>query len=185
VLELPSLKTGSKGRRTLELTPEVIELLQSHRALQDRERAAAGVAWKERGLIFTSPGGAPIEPSSYSHAFSAMAQRAGLGRWHVHEARHTAASLMLAMGTKLEIVSRVLGHSSVTVSRPLERQGRQTRMYTIPGQSIRASRHAEVHRCPWHSLGSHSVGRSNLAPILGSRAARPRRSRLPAEANAP
>jgi integrase len=44
-----------------------------------------------------------------------MAQRAGLGRWHVHEARH-AASLMLAMGTKLEIVSRVLGHSSVTVA---------------------------------------------------------------------
>jgi integrase len=45
-----------------------------------------------------------------------MAQRAGLGRWHLHEARHTAASLMLAMGTRLEIVSRVLGHSSVTVT---------------------------------------------------------------------
>ncbi len=50
-----------------------------------------------------------------------MAQRAGLGRWHVHEARHTAASLMLAMGTKLEIVSRVLGHSSVTVGRAKRR----------------------------------------------------------------
>jgi integrase len=79
-------------------------------------RARAGAAWQERGLIFTAPAGAPIEPSSFSHAFLAMAQRAGLGRWHVHEARHTAASLMLAMGTKLEIVSRVLGHSSVTVT---------------------------------------------------------------------
>jgi integrase len=116
VLELSALKTGSKGRRTLELTPEVIELLQGHRALPDRERASAGAAWQERGLIFTAPAGAPIEPSNFSHAFSAMAQRAGLGRWHVHEARHTAASLMLAMGTKLEIVSRVLGHSSVTVT---------------------------------------------------------------------
>jgi hypothetical protein len=28
VLELSALKTGSKGRRTLELTPEVIELLR-------------------------------------------------------------------------------------------------------------------------------------------------------------
>ena len=45
-----------------------------------------------------------------------MAQRAGLGSWHVHEARHTAASLMLAMGTTMEIVSRVLGHSSVIVT---------------------------------------------------------------------
>lgn len=35
---------------------------------------------------------------------------------HFDEARHTAASPMLAMGTKLEIVSRVLGHSSVTVT---------------------------------------------------------------------
>ncbi len=90
--------------------------MQGHHALQDRERATAGAAWQERGLIFTAPAGAPIEPSSFSHAFSAMAQRAGLGRWHVHEPRHTAASLMLAMGTKLEIVSRVLGHSSVTVT---------------------------------------------------------------------
>jgi integrase len=45
-----------------------------------------------------------------------MTVRAQLGRWHLHEARHTAASLMLAMGTKLEVISQVLGHSSVTVT---------------------------------------------------------------------
>jgi integrase len=116
VLELSPLKTGGKGRRTLELTPEIVTLIESHRARQDAERIAAGSTWQERGLIFATPAGTPIEPSSFSHAFSATARRAGLGRWHVHEARHTAASLMLAMGTKLEIVSRVLGHSSVTVT---------------------------------------------------------------------
>ena len=45
-----------------------------------------------------------------------MAERAGLGHWHLHEARHSAASLMIAMGTSLGVVSRVLGHSSITVT---------------------------------------------------------------------
>ena len=116
VIELSPLKTGSKGRRTLELTPEILKMLKGHRSWQEEERDRAGGLWRESGLIFTTPIGATIEPSSFSHAFSRMAQRAGLGRWHVHEARHTAASLMLAMGTKIEIVSRVLGHSSVTVT---------------------------------------------------------------------
>ncbi|HXW78122.1 MAG TPA: site-specific integrase [Acidimicrobiales bacterium] len=116
VIELSPLKTGSKGRRTLELTPEILKVLDGHRTRQEEERARAGALWRESGLIFTTSEGAAIEPSGFSHAFSRMAQRAGLGRWHVHEARHTAASLMLAMGTKIEIVSRVLGHSSVTVT---------------------------------------------------------------------
>ncbi|HTT92841.1 MAG TPA: tyrosine-type recombinase/integrase [Acidimicrobiales bacterium] len=115
-IELSALKTGSKGRRTLELTPEILKALEEQHLRQEGERARAGALWQKSGLIFTTPVGTPIEPSSFSHAFSRVAERAGLGRWHVHEARHTAASLMLAMGTKLEVVSRVLGHSSVTVT---------------------------------------------------------------------
>jgi integrase len=115
-LELTPLKTGSRGRRTLDLTPELLSVLQSHRARQAGERLAAGPAWTDSGLVFTTALGAPIQPSSFSHAFASMAKRAGLGRWHLHEARHTAASIMLAMGTRLEVVSRVLGHSSVTVT---------------------------------------------------------------------
>ena len=116
VLELTPLKTGSKGRRTLELTPELTECLRAHRARQAAERLAAGPAWTDTGLIFTTALGAPVSPNAYTHAFARTAGRAGLGHWHLHEARHTAASLMLAMGTKLEVVSQVLGHSSVTVT---------------------------------------------------------------------
>jgi integrase len=116
VLELTPLKTGSKGRRTLDLTPELLDVLRAHRARQAAERLEMGPAWMDSGLIFTTSIGTPVEPSSFSHAFASMAERAGLGHWHLHEARHTAASLMLAMGTKLEIVSRVLGHSSMAVT---------------------------------------------------------------------
>jgi integrase len=115
-LDLSPLKTGSRGRRTLELTPELLDVLRSHRARQGAERLEVGEAWVDEGLIFSTAIGGRLQPSHFSHAFATMAERAGLGHWHLHEARHTAASLMLAMGTKLEIVSRVLGHSSVTVT---------------------------------------------------------------------
>ncbi|WP_298443647.1 tyrosine-type recombinase/integrase, partial [Ferrimicrobium sp.] len=49
-------------------------------------------------------------------AFQSFAARAGLGKRHVHELRHAAASLMLAAGTPLPEVSRVLGHSSTRIT---------------------------------------------------------------------
>ncbi len=115
-LELSQLKTGSKGRRTLELTPELVDALRSQWARQAAEHLLVGEGWFDSGLVFTTPVGTPIEPGSFSHAFTAMAESAGLGRWHLHETRHSAASLMLAMGTRLEVVSRILGHSSVTIT---------------------------------------------------------------------
>ncbi|MDR8407787.1 tyrosine-type recombinase/integrase [Nonomuraea sp. 3-1Str] len=46
-----------------------------------------------------------------------MAQRAGLGHWHPHELRHSGASLMLAQGTPLHVVSDVLGHASIAITK--------------------------------------------------------------------
>jgi integrase len=48
--------------------------------------------------------------------FQAICRGAGLGDWHPHELRHSAASLMLAQGVKIQIVSQVLGHSSIRVT---------------------------------------------------------------------
>lgn len=39
-----------------------------------------------------------------------------IGR-HLHELRHTGASLMLAQGTDLSVVSEVLGHPSVAITK--------------------------------------------------------------------
>jgi integrase len=36
--------------------------------------------------------------------------------WHPHELRHSAASLMLAQGVKIKVVSQVLGHSSIRMT---------------------------------------------------------------------
>lgn len=113
-LVLGELKTP-KSRRTLALTPEIMARLRQHRARQAQARMPAGSLWRDHGLIFVTELGAPLDPDNFSHAFSALCERAGLGRWHPHELRHSGASLMLAQGTPLHVVSEILGHASIVI----------------------------------------------------------------------
>ena len=106
-----------KSRRTLALTPELIAVLRQHLIRQAEARLAAGVLWRDHGLVFATEVGTPIDLDSFSHIFSKMCQRAGLGHWHPHELRHSGASLMLAAGTPLHVVSEVLGHASIAITK--------------------------------------------------------------------
>lgn len=116
VLLIGALKTA-RSRRTLFLTSQLVDLLRRHRVRQAEERMAVGEAWEDRGLIFPSEIGTPLDPDNVSHLFSRICRRAGLGHWHLHELRHSGASLMLAQGTDLYVVSEVLGHSSVAITK--------------------------------------------------------------------
>jgi integrase len=78
---------------------------------------AIGPAWREDDLIFPSAVGTPLDPDNVSHWFSRICRRAALGHWHLHELRHSGASLMLAQGIDLYVVSEVLGHSSVAITK--------------------------------------------------------------------
>jgi integrase len=115
-LVVGELKT-SRSRRTLFLTPQLVDLLRRHRVRQAEERMAVGEAWQDHGLVFPSELGTPLDPDNVSHLFSRICRRAGLGHWHLHELRHSGASLMLAQGTDLYVVSEVLGHSSVAITK--------------------------------------------------------------------
>ncbi len=115
-IEVSELKTR-RSRRVLYLTPGIVAALDSHAIRQQDERAAAGSLWMDRGLIFTSLMGTPIDPDNFAKRFGRLCTHAGLGHWHPHEARHSAASVMLAQGVPLEVVSEVLGHSSIYITK--------------------------------------------------------------------
>ena len=115
-LVITELKTR-KSRRTLCLTPELVDALKRHRAARNAERLQAGEDWTEHGLIFPTMLGNPSDPDTFSHLFSKLAQKAGLGHWHPHELRHSGASLMLAQGTPLHVVSDVLGYASIAITK--------------------------------------------------------------------
>ena len=55
-------------------------------------------------------------PSSFTHAFKKIAKRAGLDGIHLHSARHTHASLMLAQGVHPKVVHERLGHANIGIT---------------------------------------------------------------------
>jgi integrase len=115
-LVVTELKTP-KSRRILALTPELVTRFRQHRVRQAEAQMAAGPLWRDHGLIFASEVGTPMDPDNISHSFARLCERAGLGHWHPHELRHSGASLMLAQGTPLHVVSEVLGHASIAVTK--------------------------------------------------------------------
>lgn len=114
-LVLREPKAGS--RRSLMMPAEVVAALRSHRARQYADRMKLGPAWLDSGLVFTTEVGGPVDPRSFHRSTSTVARGAGLGHWHPHELRHSAASIMLAQGVPLEVVSEVLGHSSIRMTK--------------------------------------------------------------------
>jgi integrase len=114
-LVLCDLKTP-KSRRTLAIPDHLVATLRHHRAAQAAERLAAGPHWEDNGLVLTTPYGRPIDPANFRHDFAKITSKAGLGAWTIHELRHSAGSLLFAMGVPMKVISETLGHSSERVT---------------------------------------------------------------------
>ena len=114
VLILKEPKTA-RSRRTLALGPALVEALRSHRRRQAEERLAAR-RWADHDLLFTTPHGTGIDPDNLYRMFKALLGRAGVRDVRFHDLRHTAASLMLASGLPVNVVSEVLGHAQTSTT---------------------------------------------------------------------
>lgn len=109
-----ALKTA-QSVRTVEIAPKVAEMLKAHRKQQKAAQLAAA-DWTESDLVFTTEDGSPVNPDYFSKHFKTLASEAGLENWHLHELRHSAASLLLAAGVQLKTVSDHLGHSNIATT---------------------------------------------------------------------
>ncbi len=114
-LVVTSPKT-SHSRRVLPLTSGMIALLTAHRAAQDLERVNAHNLWRERGFVFATETGAPLDPRNVLRALTTAARKAGLADVTVHTLRHSAATAMLESGVHPKAVSELLGHSDIRIT---------------------------------------------------------------------
>jgi integrase len=115
VLVVTETKT-SRSRRTINLPKKMLSVLEAHRQREDDKYELLGYKWENSGFIFTSDLGTAFDPRNMHREFKLICLAAGLGDWHPHELRHSAASLMLAQGVKLQVVSEMLGHSSIRMT---------------------------------------------------------------------
>ena len=117
--------------RSLGVPNVVLDALRRRRTDQTEARLLAGSIWSNPDdLVFTSPTGHAIDPSSCRKQLSDLAQRAGLGHWTPNELRHSAASLMSDAGMPIEQVADQLGHKDL---RMLQKHYRHRIRPTIDG----------------------------------------------------
>jgi len=107
---------SNRGRRTVPLPKETLEVLTAHRRDLDRERRRAGEHWQENDLVFPSPTGRPRDMAYLSFTFHRGLERAGLPRLRVHDLRHTAATHLLNKGVHPKVVQDLLGHSTIAIT---------------------------------------------------------------------
>ncbi|MFB7556070.1 tyrosine-type recombinase/integrase [Streptomyces brevispora] len=108
-------KTRASERR-IALPTECVHSLRGHQERQEGERNTAGVAWRESGLVFTTPTGGPLDPANMTRRFAAFLSRAGLRRIRFHDLRHSTATLLLEQGIDLVVIKELLGHAHIGVT---------------------------------------------------------------------
>ena len=109
------LKT-SYSRRRIDIGHECVEILREHKAYQDLVRAAAGSAWQDNDLVFTTSIGTPIDARNLLREFKRVLAIAGLQPLRFHDLRHTHATLLLLANVHPKVVSERLGHSDVRIT---------------------------------------------------------------------
>jgi Phage integrase family len=104
-------------------------LNKRQRKAQTRAHLLAGPKWEESGYIFTDAAGAPLHPNAITWQFRvarnlanldaaepATPEALALSTLSVHGLRHTFATIALQAGVPVTVVSKYLGHSSVTMT---------------------------------------------------------------------
>ncbi len=104
------------ARRTIALPSPVLAALRAHRARQTEERLAAGSMWEDRGHVFATETGAPIDPRRDWDDWKALLKLAGVRDARLHDARHTAATLLLTQGVHPRVAMQILGHSQISLT---------------------------------------------------------------------
>ncbi len=107
---------SAAGRRCIQLGSSMMDKLREHKELQNLERHFQGVKWIEKDLIFPSTIGTIMDPHNLIKVFKQYLKKAGLPEIRFHDLRHSAATLMLQVGTHPKIVQERLGHSDISLT---------------------------------------------------------------------
>jgi Phage integrase family len=172
------------GRRTIGIPPQLVALLGAHRAEQEQERAIARQLWHDEGWVFATPTGQPINPRTDYSEWKRLLKAAGLRETRLHDARHTAATVLLILRQPTPTVMSLMGWSS----------GSMTARYQHVTDTLRSQVASQVgDLICYSSVGDDAqattvVRRGSLATILAAveecvtchRAGRQRSELLPA-----
>lgn len=105
------------SRRTIALSQHVVAQLKAHRKRQAEESLKRGPSWNEQDLVFSNQDGGILQPKIISQRrLKRLLKRAGLPDVRFHDLRHTAATIAIARGVPIKVVSEMLGHADISIT---------------------------------------------------------------------
>jgi len=99
----------------VDLGEHAIGVLLACRLQQDQAKVKWADSYAEHDLVPREDGN-PIHPERVSKQFQRLVAASGLRRTRLQDLRHARASLLLASGTDISLVPKMLGHSSIGVT---------------------------------------------------------------------
>lgn len=150
------------GRRTVGLPAPLVALLRKHRAEQDAERARARQLWHDEGWVFATRTGGPLNHNTDYHEWKRLLKTAGLREARLHDARHTAATVLLILRQPERTVMSLMGWSSTDMAK----------RYQHVTDTVRADVASQVGSLIWEARTKSAadenvtVRRDSLATIL-------------------
>lgn len=100
------------GRRYVGLPDSLCDLLREHRAKQNEERLHAGSEWEEGDWLFATKTGAPLNPRSDWAQWKKLLKDAAIRDGRLHDARHSAATVLLMLGVSERTMMGLMGWSN-------------------------------------------------------------------------
>lgn len=109
-----TIRTTTKGHsaRTIDMSDTLHAMLAELHRADKISCLAAGI---ERKLVCHKLGKV-MSDNTLRRKWSAACERIGIGHRRIHDIRHTTASILLARGAPITYVSKLLGHSSTTIT---------------------------------------------------------------------
>lgn len=178
---------GSAG--VVYLDAGTVDVLKAQRQTQDVEREQWGDAYLDHGLVFAREDGTPYPPNWVTHRFEKLqaavsvpvdpakpdAEQRQMRQIRMHDLRHGAASMMMAAGIDIAVVSKVLRHSTIKLTS-------DTYGHLLPGvgESTADVRAAMIPRGQSRAVG-HSSATDQAETGSGERSGGPSNSQTSAE----
>lgn len=106
-----------RSKRTLPLPPDVAAALHRLKLTQKAEALAVGVPWSDDRLVAVYEDGSEIRPEWFTDEFQRQAKAAGVPVIRLHDARHTAATILLDSGVSVAVAAKWLGHDPAVLLR--------------------------------------------------------------------
>jgi len=133
--------------------PQLLALLRAHGAEQKGEREKAAQLWHDDGWVLTSPTDEPLKYHTDFREWKRLLRHAGLREARLHDARHTAATVLLLLGVPARTVMSLMGWSSAEMAARYQhvtdtiRQEVARQVDDLIWQA-RGEADPSVHRCP-------------------------------------